>query len=258
MTSTEMRPWVIAHRGASRACPENTAAAFDEALRQGAAGIELDVQLSRDGVPVVYHDRTLAKAGGGRRRVAQLDVRELTALDPGARVDAAFRGQHIPLLEQVLEQYGRRTRLLVEIKTREGSSGTRRHLQLARTVARLIKKMKLEQRALVLSFDAEVLAASVDETPRLRPVLNLRPPRRLNGVLRERLTWLHALSADVRTLSPGFGAEIARAGKPLFVYTCNTPRNVRRALAASATGVMSDRPDWLAACLRRYRATDGA
>jgi glycerophosphoryl diester phosphodiesterase len=258
MTPTAPRPWVIAHRGASRDRPENTLAAFDEALRQGCDGIELDVQLSRDGVPVVYHDKTLTRAGGGRRRVAQLDLRELAALDPGARLDVAFRGQHIPALENVLERYGSRTRLLVEIKTREGASGADRHLLLAREVGRLLTKMKLEDRVLVLSFDADVLAACAAEAPCLRPVLNLRPPRRMTNALRARLASLHALSADVRSLTRAFATDVLSAGRPLFVYTCNTVHSVERALAADASGVMSDRPGWLADYLRRRVATDGA
>lgn len=147
--------WVIAHRGASRDRPENTFAAFDEALRQGADGIELDVQLTRDGVPVVYHDRTLAKAGGGRHKIAGLDFEELAELDPGRRLDGRFPGQQIPSLSDVLERYGRRTSLFVEIKTREGTAGAERHEQLARTVARLLKKMNLEKRSFVLSFDPD-------------------------------------------------------------------------------------------------------
>jgi glycerophosphoryl diester phosphodiesterase len=250
MRRPERAARVIAHRGASRDCPENTLAAFDEALRQGAEGIELDVQLSRDGVPVVYHDRTLARAGGGRRRVAQLDLAELTVLDPGACAGPGFRGQRLPTLEAVLDRYGRRTLLLVEIKTREGRGGGSRHERLARSVAALVRERKLERQVLALSFDVGVLAAAVDASPRLRAVLNLDPPRRLGTALRESLAWLHGLSADVRSLTPGFGAEVAAAGRPLYVYTCNTERAVARALAAGAAGIMSDRPGWLAARLR--------
>jgi glycerophosphoryl diester phosphodiesterase len=240
---------VIAHRGASRDCPENTLAAFDEALRQGADGIELDVQLSRDGVPVVHHDRTLARAGGGRRRVAQLDVAELASLDPGSRVERRFRGERLPTLEAVLDRFGGRTLLLIEIKTREGRGGGARHERLARAVARLVRERKLERHTLALSFDLDALAACADEAPRLGALLNLDPPRRLGSTLRESLGWLHGLSADVRGLTPGFGAELRSAGRPLYVYTCNTERAVARALAAGAAGIMSDRPAWLAGLL---------
>jgi glycerophosphoryl diester phosphodiesterase len=254
----ERLPWVIAHRGASRACPENTFAAFDEALRQGSDGIELDVQLSRDGVPVVYHDKTLSKVGGGRRRVAGLEAAELRRLDAGARFDARSRGQPVPFLEEVLERYARRTRLFVEIKTREGASGTERHHLLARTVAGLVRESRLEERVFVLSFDLGVLAACTSEAPRLRTGLNLRPPRRLTPTLERQLESVYAVSADVRDVTRRFAADVRRTGRPLFVYTCNTARHAARALDAGAVGLMSDRPGWLAGHLRSGAATDGA
>ena len=55
----------------------------------------------------------------------------------------------------------------------------------------------------------------------------------------------------MRTLSRGFGAEVARAGRPLYVFTCNTPKTVARALAAGVAAVMSDRPGWLVDYLQR-------
>jgi glycerophosphoryl diester phosphodiesterase len=251
VTERRERAWVIAHRGASRDCPENSPAAFDEALRQGADGIELDVQLSRDGIPVVYHDRTLMRAGGGRRGVARLDYAELRRLDPGNGVDGRFRGQHICSLEQILKRYGRRTRLLVEIKTREGRTGAERHILLARTVAGLIERMQLGRKVYLLSFDTDVLRAVAEAAPRIRRVLNLRPPRRISRRLRELLPRLSALSADVRTLTPSFGTAVRAAGLPLFCYTCNTAERVERALRAGVRAVMSDRPAWLAEQLER-------
>jgi glycerophosphoryl diester phosphodiesterase len=237
---------VIAHRGASAECPENTLAAFDEALRQGCDGIELDVQLSRDDVPVIYHDRTLAKAGGGRRRVHSLDAAELRRLDAGAWLDKRFAGQHIPTLDEVLARYGRRTRLLVEIKARSGRfHDGARNLRLARAVATRIKKMKLQTRAMVLCFDPAVLRCCAETAPGVRRVLNLRPPRTMTKTVRGVLPLVHALSADIRSLTPRFAAEARDEGCPVVTYTCNTPRRVDRALDAGVTGIMSDRPGWL-------------
>ncbi len=237
--------WVIAHRGASRDHPENTRAAFDAALRQRCDAIELDLQLSRDGVPVVYHDKTLARAGGGRRRVAQLDLAQLRRLDAGIHSGTAFRGQKILTLEETLTRYGNRTRLLLEIKTREGRSGTARHHQLARTVSELVRRSEVERNVMLLCFDQAVLEASARVAPGLRRVLNVKPRPYLDATLRRRLVSLWALSADVRTLTPRFAAAVRRAGRPLLVFTCNTTRSVRVALRAGAIGIMSDRPDWL-------------
>jgi glycerophosphoryl diester phosphodiesterase len=247
------RTWAIAHRGASRDRPENTLAAFDEALRQGADAIELDLQLSRDGVPVVYHDRTLARAGGGRRRVARLALAELRRLDAGRRSDR-FRGQRIPTLAEVLRRYARRTRLLLEVKTREGAAGAERHLELMRAVGEQVRRAKAQRRVLVLCFDTRVLELAARIAPGLRRVLNVRPPPVLSRGLRRRLGSLWALSADVRTLTPAYAAAVRRAGCRLLVFTCNTPAAVDRAVEAGAFGVMSDRPGWLAGRLRESRS----
>jgi glycerophosphoryl diester phosphodiesterase len=255
LNSPTGRPWIIAHRGASRDCPENTLAAFDEALRQGADGIELDVQFTRDEVPVVYHDKTLTRAGGGRRRVAGLSFRELRELDAAARFEGRTRRQRIPSLEEVLARYGRKTLLLVEIKTREGLTGHKRHIQLAQATASLLEQMRLEQRTLLLSFSPQVLGACAETAPRVGRVLNLRPPRRLTAALSRRLPDLFALCADIRMLTPAFARALHRAKRPLLTYTCNTKMAVERALNAGAAGVISDRPGWLAETVRSVHAT---
>ena len=239
------RVWVIAHRGASRDHPENTHAAFEAAIAQGCDAIELDLQLSRDGVPVVYHDRTLTRAGGGRRRVAELDLADLRRLDAASRGAARRRGESIPTLADVLDRYSGRATLLLEIKTREGRGGDERHLQLARTVADQVRSSGCERQTLLLCFDGDLLDAAAQAAPRLRRVLNIKPPPRLPGTLRRKLDTLWAVSADVRTLTPQFAAALRRCGCRLLVFTCNTPRTLRAALTAGPVGVMSDRPDWL-------------
>ena len=101
------QPWIVAHRGASAECPENTVAAFERAVADGCDAIELDVQLSRDGIPVVFHDWTLAKAGRRGRRVSQLDAAELERLDVGSWFARSFRGEGVPTLAGVLERLER-------------------------------------------------------------------------------------------------------------------------------------------------------
>jgi len=229
---------IIAHRGASAERRENSLAAFDRALALGCDAIELDVQLSRDEVPVVYHDRTLLAAGGGRRRVHRLSFDELRRL--GAR-----RNERIPSLEQVLERYGRTTRLLVEIKLRGWPDTDGRHERLTRNVVELLRRQRLTRRVRLLCFEPRLLQLAGELAPELRRVLNLRPPRRAGKRLLALLDSLHAVSADVRRLTPAFGAALREADCPLLVFTCNTPGAIARARAAGAAGIMSDRPGWL-------------
>src|SRR5438045_4024508 len=96
------RPLVFAHRGGSKLAPENTMAAFDRGLAEGADGLELDVHLSRDGVVVVHHDRLLDRTTTGTGPVCDRMASELASLN-------------VPALRDVLERHSR-TRVIIELK----------------------------------------------------------------------------------------------------------------------------------------------
>ncbi len=237
-------PRVIAHRGASSTHPENTVAAFDQALVEGCDGLELDLQLSRDGVPVVYHDRTLQKIGGGRRGVAELTWAEIAELDAGRRLDPRYTGQRVPTLGLVLDRYGPRTGLLLELRVRPADKRAGRHLALADAMVAQLRTRRLPT-VLVLCFDLDTLDAVSARAPEIPTVLNLKAPRRMTRSLNQSLNRVSALSIDVRTISNEIVAAAHDAAKPVLTWTCNTPDTVERALGAGADGLMSDRPGWL-------------
>ena len=139
--SSAQRPLIIGHRGASAEAPENTLAAFALAQAQGADGIELDVQLSADGWPVVIHDSKLERTTNVQGRVQRLPVAELQALDAG-------EGQPIPTLDEVFETLGPNFLYNVELKT-----AAFRDDGLAAAVADRIQAHHLEQQTIVSSFN---------------------------------------------------------------------------------------------------------
>src|SRR5207244_7475867 len=106
---------IIAHRGASACAPENTIAAFRAAIDAGADGVEFDVQLARDGVPVVIHDFDLKRTGRRGERVADLTSAELGRVDVGSWFDTvhpeladdSFADQCVPTLRDALRVIGR-------------------------------------------------------------------------------------------------------------------------------------------------------
>ena len=113
--------FIWAHRGASARAPENTMVAFRQAAAAGADGIELDVHLSMDGVPVVIHDDTLERTTSGRGAVARASVKKIRSFDAGAWFDESFRGESVPTLAEVLDWLPSSLRLNIEIK--EGAAG---------------------------------------------------------------------------------------------------------------------------------------
>ncbi|HIK31452.1 MAG TPA: glycerophosphodiester phosphodiesterase [Oscillatoriales cyanobacterium M59_W2019_021] len=105
--STDKNSWekieIIAHRGYSAIAPENTLPAFDAALQSGAHSVELDVQLSADGVPVTFHDITLDRLAGISGSVSDLTVSQLQQLDVGSHFSDRYIGTRIPTLSEVLD-----------------------------------------------------------------------------------------------------------------------------------------------------------
>jgi glycerophosphoryl diester phosphodiesterase len=138
--------FIWAHRGASGRAPENTMAAFRAAEEDGAQGIELDLHLSRDGVPVVIHDEVVQRTTDGHGPVARLTLRQLLRLDAGRWFAPAFAGERIPTLQEVLAWAGDRLRLNLEIKSAEAAQAVQ--LALADYP---------HCRVLVSSFDHQVL-----------------------------------------------------------------------------------------------------
>lgn len=130
-------PLIIGHRGASAVAPENSMAAFAAAIEAGADGIEFDVRLSRDGVPVIIHDDTLQRTHGLRRRVVDLTVDEL-------------RSVSVPSLRDLFELMAQNELLLcLEIK---GSSD-----ELAERCCELVNEFAFEDRVIVECFDLKVI-----------------------------------------------------------------------------------------------------
>ena len=115
------RPLVLAHRGGCALGPENTLAAFDRGMAAGADGLELDVRLSADGVPVVHHDLTLDRTTSASGLVADYTADQLKRVDAAHRFESGgtypFRGQGVgvPTLEEVLRRYSN-ARIVVEMK----------------------------------------------------------------------------------------------------------------------------------------------
>jgi glycerophosphoryl diester phosphodiesterase len=107
---------IVSHRGANKFAPENTFAAADLALTQGADYIELDVRESADGVLYVMHDETLERTTNGSGAIGHLGAQEIDRLDAGAWFDATFAGQPVPRLEAYLEHLRGRCGVYVELK----------------------------------------------------------------------------------------------------------------------------------------------
>ena len=241
------KPRVIAHRGAKHCCPENTLSAFDEALAETADGIELDLRLTRDGVPVVFHDHTLRKLGQRRQRLSALTLAQLRQLDFGAWFADEFRGEPLPTLGQVLHRYGSRTELCLEFKTRRDPIS---NAELVRQTVGLVRDAGTQDSVYLLCFDASLLQIAHRLAPELRTVLNAFGPAEALECAAE-MPWLFAIDVDIRWLTPAAGKALKAGGRVLMSYTCNTETHLQAACAAGVDAVITNKPGWARDRLQR-------
>ena len=138
---------IFAHRGACKYAPENTIAAFELALEQGADAIELDAKLSADGKVVVIHDQSVDRTTDGNGRVNKLTLPELKKLDAGSFFDSKFAGERIPTLDEVFESVGKRIFINVEL-----TNYASRNDELVPLVADIVKRHEIQKNILFSSF----------------------------------------------------------------------------------------------------------
>lgn len=237
-----MKPYVIAHRGDSAHRPENTLASFASALELGVDVVEFDVQLSREGEPVVIHDATVDRTTDGRGRVADLSLPELRRLSAGyaERFGQAWAGERVPTLAEVLGFLKGRARALIEIKHDSVSDDALGGVE-ARTLA-AVRKAGLLGEAAVLSFDPRALARCRELEPGLPCGLLYLRDEPAAAVAR-------ALEVGARLLLPekgGLSLELrdrARAaGLKLAAWVVDEPGELVALAPFELYGVASNRP----------------
>ena len=245
ITNTDNRAIVvIGHRGASGDAPENTMAAFELALAQGADGIEFDVHLLRDGVPVVIHDARLNRTTSGRGRVRQYPAAALARLDAGswfnrrfpARARARYSACRIPRLEEVLHWVrARRCQAWLEIKQ-------------PRLPYRGIEEKILEQ---IYAAGAERFTTVISfHLPTLRRIrrldssisLGIDFTRPLLAVARAKRVRAGTLLPHGRFAKRRWIARAHRVGLRVAVWGLDDAASMRRAIASGVDGIVTSYP----------------
>ena len=234
----------IAHRGFSGRFPENTMLAFKEAEKAGCDGIELDVHLTRDGVPVIIHDEDIRRTTDGEGSVCSFTAAGLRAFN----ASAAWKGEHpatcIPTLEEYFE-WVKDTRLFTNIELKNSVID---YPGLEEKVIALIRRYSLKERTLFSSFNHY----SILRCKRLAPEIRC-------GLLYS--CWLaspgaYAKSCGAECLHPHFSSLIPEALEEIRsqkvqvnAWTVNEEADMRRLMAEGIDGIITNFPDRLHALL---------
>lgn len=154
---------ITAHRGDSLKALENTLPAFEKAIESGSDWIELDVNETKDNVPVVFHDCNLKRLMGKDVRIRDLTWAELKVLHPAGSMGPAYQDIKIPSLEEVLNTCKGKIRLNIEIKEDAGQSS-----DFADRVIQLIRDKEMLDQCMITSFDYNILVKVKAAEPSLK------------------------------------------------------------------------------------------
>lgn len=239
----------VAHRAGAGKAPEQTHAAMTRAVDIRPEHIEIDVQLSKDDVPVIVHDRTFARTtdvesvfpGRENDPIGSFTYREIRRLDAGSWFGKKFAGQRIPRLSAVVDHLdGTGVGLFLELKNPKDSPGLERAVDKVIDADYRWRGVPMT----FLSFDADSLhrMAKLRSTDRL---LWLSPDVPSTSTLRQVAGWADELGTDYRRLTRQDVRRVHAAGLRLAVYTVNTRSAQSWVLSIRADSLITDYPEWV-------------
>ncbi|MCD2173597.1 glycerophosphodiester phosphodiesterase [Rhizobium sp. C4] len=233
---------IVSHRGANHFAPENTFAAADLALEQGADYIELDVRESADGVLYVLHDETFERTTNGKGPIGHALARDIDMLDAGSWFGAKFKGAVVPRLDAYLEHLRGRAGVYLELK----------YCDPAKLVA-TVRDLGMVRETFYFSFSEEMRRGLVEIAPEFRKMMTLniaKSPSLIGAV--------HHASIIEMTVDqmrrPGIVEASRKAGLEVMVYYGGDDMAVHQEIAEAGVDYVNlDRPDMFDAARRALR-----
>lgn len=229
---------IQAHRGASGLAPENTLAAFREAVRIGADGIECDIHATQDGVYVVCHDGEIDRTSSGQGRIAEQTLEQLRRYDFGSWKDPRFAGETIPTLEEMLGVV--RDLSVINIEVKDLRDNTPEDLE---AFHRILERHEVLDRVLISSFQMEILVHLKRQYPALRTAY-------LYGDAADRQAMQAAAAAGCCAVHPSYQnltAELVKEahalGLAVNTWTVDDPELMRQLAGWGCDGLITNRPE---------------
>ena len=239
---TTRRPLIVAHRGASDYAPENTLAAVRLAMEMGADGVEHDVCVTRDGVPVLMHDYTLDRTTTGKGKVADHDLADLRQMKITGPHGDDYPDEPIPTLEEALLAMKGKTMPVIEVK----------EAHTAEPIVEVIRKVDMVDEVVIISFKDQLLADVAKLEPRLPTAWLIGggvkgEPREfaLSLLHRARACGANCVNMSAALATPEVVALLHSRGMSAWVWTVNDPDHMRHLIEIGIDAITTNCPDVL-------------
>lgn len=234
------QPIIFAHRGASGTHPENTMAAFKAALELGAGGIELDVQMTKDGELVIIHDETVNRTTNGQGAIEEMTAKQVKSLDAGSWFHEKFSGEKVPTLDQFFTWASKnKLQINIELKTNKVP-----YHGIEQLLLEIIEKHRMKGRVIVSSFNINSLKHIIELDPYIAVAgLVWKTPQ--DAVTIAKQLGLTALHTQVPFALSEYGQEAVNSGMLLRLYTINEVEEWEKVKKCGipVEGIITDYPE---------------
>ncbi len=231
-------PIIIAHRGGAKHKPENTVEAFRCCLDHGVLAIELDVQLTKDLIPVVFHDETIGRLTNkvDNRSIQELTLEDVRQLEVGGWFSPEYHGEPIPTLQEVLQMLPPHVHLMVEVKDHQNNQA-----QTAKSVAATLNQYGKHLPNLVTGSLEPGLVAAMKKETFICPIIGIVDTKEdLYSFLKLGLDHF-AVNQDL-IKSGTFHSLAGNQVKKLWSWTVNDPTDLPHLLQMNVEGIITDDP----------------
>lgn len=237
------KPDVIIHRAGGFLAPENTIYAMEKGLSYPVDGIEIDVQFTKDDVPIVYHDNTLKRTTGKRRAVRRMRYQTIKDLDNGSWFDSSLQDVRIDTLHDFLTAFKGRSKLYLEIKE---------HGNRLLDIPKMIQAFHLQDKVIFLSFHFELLLRIKEQYPHMKVMflLGSRWKKPFSYCQDERIDW-YGLSFRLAYKKQNLVKEILDAGYPVNIWSCNKMEIASTLIDLGITSITTDKPEEMLELIKR-------
>lgn len=248
---------VIAHRGGAGLAPENTLASFRNGLSLNADYLEMDAQLTLDGIPVIIHDDTIDRTTDGKGRVADIPLEKLQLYNAAAKyANGTTERQSIPTFAQVLE-LAKRTPARIEVEIKVPATGRQKGIE--QLMLDTIEDFEMRDRVQISSFDFDVLRDLKKLSVRTRTVaLVTFDYFRVNDIsqpakIAEQIKGLgvEVFAANKDLLTPPLVEEMHQRKILVEAWTVDAEAEMKKFIAMGVDGIITNRPDTLNRVLGR-------
>jgi len=249
--SLAAEPKIVAHRGASKAAPENTLPAFELAWQQGADAIEGDFWLTQDGHVVCIHDKDTKRVSKTNLQVSRSTLSALQALDVGSHHSNKYAGTRIPTIEQVFQTIPPNKQIYIEIKCGP---------EIVPALLKEIQRSKLKPNQIVIiSFNTKVIKAIKAKSPNTKSYW-------LTGIKRDRsgvttpspdsaLATLKRIQADGlssnKNIDQKFAKQILANGYEWHIWTIDDTQTAKRFAGWGVMSITTNRPKFIRSAISK-------